>query len=62
MILETMTVCEALMFAAQLRLPGSMSCAEKAQRALGIAELLNLQKCMDSVVGSAMLRGISGGW
>ena len=62
MILDTMTVREALTFAAQLKLPGSMSGAEKAQRALDVAELLNLQKSLDSVVGSAMLRGISGRW
>ena len=61
-ILDTMTVREALTFAAQLKLPGSMSRAEKAQRALDVAELLNLQKSLDSVVGSALLRGISGGW
>ena len=56
-----MTVREALTFAAQLKLPGSMSHAEKEQRALDIAELLNLQKSLDNVVGSAMLKGISGG-
>ena len=38
-----------------------MSHAEKEQRALDIAELLNLQKSLDNVVGSAMLKGISGG-
>ena len=60
-ILDTMTVREALTFAAQLKLPGSMSNAEKEQRAMDIAELLNLQKSLDNVVGSAMLKGISGG-
>ena len=61
-ILDSMTIREALTFAAQLKLPGSMSHAEKEQRALDIAELLNLQNSLDSVVGSAILRGISGRW
>ena len=30
------------------------------QRAMDIAELLNLQKSLDNVVGSALLKGISG--
>ncbi|PNH12086.1 ABC transporter G family member 1, partial [Tetrabaena socialis] len=60
-ILHTMTVREALTFSAMLKLPGSMPGPQKAQRALDIAYLLNLHKSLDSVVGSAMIKGISGG-
>lgn len=38
-----------------------MTNAEKAQRAMDVAELLGLVKSLDSYVGSATLKGISGG-
>lgn len=56
-----MTVREALTFAAALRLPAAMPAAAKEQRALDVAELLSLTKSLDNVVGSSMLKGISGG-
>jgi ABC-type sugar transport system ATPase subunit len=112
-IMDTMTVREALTFSAMMRLPSSMPkgepprllwrlpracspgpvaqggwagpgrcraqralagqagddaclCAarpaeEKHQRALDVAELLGLTEALDSLVGSAMIKGISGG-
>ncbi|KAJ9505495.1 hypothetical protein QJQ45_028204, partial [Haematococcus lacustris] len=60
-ILDTMTVREALLFAAQLKLPNDMPYAEKERRAMDIAHLLNLRKSLDSIVGSALEKGISGG-
>ncbi|KXZ56662.1 hypothetical protein GPECTOR_1g597 [Gonium pectorale] len=60
-ILHTMTVREALVFGAILKLPSTMPRPQKVQRALDIAALLNLQKSLDSMVGSSMLKGISGG-
>ncbi|PNW85044.1 hypothetical protein CHLRE_03g169300v5 [Chlamydomonas reinhardtii] len=60
-ILHTMTVREALEFAAALKLPSSMTAAQKSQRAMEVAQLLNLHKSLDSVVGSSMIKGISGG-
>ncbi|KAL6756149.1 ABC-2 type transporter-domain-containing protein [Haematococcus lacustris] len=60
-ILETMTVREALLFAAHLKLPKTMATEDKAKRALDIAHLLNLTKSLDSRVGSAGNKGISGG-
>ena len=53
-----MTVREALNFAAQLLLPKTMGAAEKARRALGVARALNLDRALDSLVGSSMLKGI----
>lgn len=60
-ILDTMTVREALTFSAKLKLPSSMGSKEKEQRALDVASLLNLTKSLDSLVGSSMIKGISGG-
>ncbi|MEW5318453.1 MAG: hypothetical protein WDW38_009674 [Sanguina aurantia] len=60
-ILETMTVREALMFAAMLKLPSSMPHSEKMSRALDIADMLNIKKSLDNVVGSSLVKGISGG-
>lgn len=57
-ILETMTVREALLFAAQLRLPAHMPAAEKEQRALAVADMLNLTKALNNYVGSSLLKGI----
>lgn len=60
-ILQTMTVREALLFAAMLRLPSAMPASVKASRALAVAQQLSLTHALDSVVGSAMIKGISGG-
>lgn len=49
-----------LLFSAMLKLPSSVPAAEKHQRALDIAALLNLNKALDSVVGSSTIKGISG--
>lgn len=54
-------VREVLHFAAMLRLPGSMDASAKKQRALDVAEMLNLTKSLDNVVGSSLMKGISGG-
>lgn len=60
-ILETMTVREALMFAAELKLPREMSRSEKERRAMAVADMLNLRKALDNLVGSSLIKGISGG-
>lgn len=51
---------EALVFAAMLRLPPAMTADAKRARAMAVAGLLNLSKSLDSVVGSSLLKGISG--
>lgn len=53
-------VREALVFSAMLRLPGAMSSRAKHARALAVAGLLNLGKSLDNVVGSSLIKGISG--
>jgi ABC-type multidrug transport system ATPase subunit len=60
-ILDTMTVREALIFSAMMRLPKEMSAVEKEQRALDVADLLGLTSTLDSLVGSSIIKGISGG-
>ena len=51
---------EALLFSAVLKLPQSMSLSEKQDRAMSVAELLNLTRSLDNVVGSSLIKGISG--
>lgn len=60
-ILDTMTVREALLFAAHLRLPKDVPAAEKEQRALAVADMLNLTKALDACVGSSLIQGIRWG-
>ncbi|CAN6461412.1 unnamed protein product [Victoria cruziana] len=56
-----LTVMETLVFAALLRLPGSLSLAKKVEHAESVLAELGLTKCRDSIVGGALVRGISGG-
>ncbi len=60
-LLETMTVREAIAMSAILRLPESVSLEERRNRVDDIIHLLNLTKCQDTNIGSPMKRGISGG-
>lgn len=57
----TITVREALWFCANLRLPASVSHAEKAEKIEQIIGDLGLLKCADTKIGSDLIRGISGG-
>mmetsp|Transcript_12407 Transcript_12407/g.21004 ORF Transcript_12407/g.21004 Transcript_12407/m.21004 type:complete len:659 (+) Transcript_12407:234-2210(+) len=56
-----LTVQETLMFAAQLRLPSSMSNQQKAEQVTAIVKELNLTKAVNTFIGNTMKRGISGG-
>ena len=59
-ILETMTVREAIMMAAHLRLPQAKP-LEKEQKVDDLIELLGLSKARHTVIGSSLKPGISGG-
>ena len=59
--LGTQTVRETVYLAARLRLPKSLSDAEKLKRADEVMDLLGLNKCADTLVGDAFTKGISGG-
>lgn len=56
-----LTVRETLLYSARLRLPGSMSLAEKAARVEDILTQLGLARCADTLVGNESRRGVSGG-
>ncbi|KEH38788.1 white-brown-complex ABC transporter family protein [Medicago truncatula] len=56
-----LTVTETLVFTALLRLPNSVTKEEKVTHAKNVIDQLGLTKCKDSIVGSAYLRGVSGG-
>ncbi len=60
-ILPTMTVEEALMMSARLRLPGHLSEAQLKERCHEMLELLGIEACAKTLIGSATVKGISGG-
>ncbi len=60
-LLASLTVRETLRYAAGLRLPKWMSKEEKFQRAEEILLKMGLKDCADNLVGSDLVKGISGG-
>ncbi|MES1911532.1 MAG: hypothetical protein MHM6MM_003948 [Cercozoa sp. M6MM] len=60
-LLPTMTVREALRFSAKMRLPATLTDAEVEDRVTALIGDLRLDKCADTMVGSAAKRGLSGG-
>ena len=56
-----MTVRETLLFAARLRLPQSVSRAEKERRVDELIDTLGLRRAADTIIGDVRRRGISGG-
>ena len=60
-VLPALTVRQSLKFSAALRLPGSMTEAQKMERVEEVISMLRLNKCSDTKVGTVDSRGISGG-
>jgi ABC-type multidrug transport system ATPase subunit len=60
-LMPGLTVRETLRYAAGIRLPSSMSKAEKVQRAENLIVQMGLGHCADHFVGGQMKKGISGG-
>ena len=60
-ILDTMTVREAISMSALLRLPRTISKKEREERVDAIIEVLQLTKCENTKIGSPEKKGISGG-
>lgn len=56
-----LTVFETLLYTALLRLPKTLTHAEKAEQAEAIISQLGLSRCRDSPVGGHIVRGVSGG-
>lgn len=62
LLMATMTVREAILFSARLRLPATTSLEEKQRRVNQVIDLLHLNNCADTMIGSALAKGgISGG-
>lgn len=60
-LMPSLTVRESLRFAAGLRLPSWMSREEKNQKAEEILLKMGLKDCADNLIGSDLIKGISGG-
>ena len=60
-LLPYLTVRENLHFSAKLRLPAHMTKHEKQQRAEHVLLKMGLRDCANNLVGSQMVKGISGG-
>lgn len=60
-LLPSLTVRETLHFAAGLRLPSFMTKEQKHQRAEDVLFKLGLKDCADNLIGSDLIKGISGG-
>lgn len=56
-----LTVTETLVYTALLRLPSSITKEEKVTHAQDVITQLGLTKCKNSIIGDALLRGVSGG-
>ncbi|EGE80497.2 ATPase [Blastomyces dermatitidis ATCC 18188] len=60
-LMPSLTVRESLQFAAGLRLPSWMSTEEKNRRAEDILLKMGLKDCANNLIGSDLIKGISGG-
>eukprot|EP00850_Spirogloea_muscicola_P005525 SM000025S08420 [mRNA] locus=s25:636056:639886:- [translate_table: standard] len=56
-----LSVRETLLFSARLRLPASMTAAEKRERVDMLIDELGLRGCADTKIGNEEVRGVSGG-
>ncbi|XP_064633854.1 broad substrate specificity ATP-binding cassette transporter ABCG2-like [Lineus longissimus] len=61
LIMGTLTVRENLHFSAAMRLSSDISAKEREDRVNAIIAELNLEKCADTKIGTAFIRGVSGG-
>ncbi|KAF9557553.1 hypothetical protein EC968_007605, partial [Mortierella alpina] len=60
-LLSHLTVRETLQYAAELRMDSSISKADKFAKVEDIIDLLGLRDCADVIIGSAAVKGCSGG-
>ncbi|KAL6318433.1 hypothetical protein AAG906_041198 [Vitis piasezkii] len=56
-----LTVKETLTYAALLRLPNTLTRQQKKERVMDIISELDLERCQNTIIGGALVRGISGG-
>ena len=57
----TLTVRENLLFSANVRLPNSIKPTERIARVDRVIDDLDLHSCADTLIGTAFVRGVSGG-
>lgn len=60
-LFPNLTVRETLTYAALLRLPSTLTKQQKEERAREVVYELGLERCQDTIIGGAFVRGISGG-
>ncbi|KAF9092099.1 hypothetical protein BGX29_010606 [Mortierella sp. GBA35] len=60
-MMRELTVHDVLLHSAYMRLPSDLTHSQKTEKVLEIVDFLGLNSVMDSVVGDAERRGISGG-
>ncbi|CAJ1389303.1 unnamed protein product [Effrenium voratum] len=60
-LIGELTVDQMLMYTAEMKLPRSVPYAEKRKRVDNVIQQLRLNKCQNTVIGSVLSRGISGG-
>ena len=60
-MIGSLTVEEMLMYTAELKLPSSVSKESKRARVEQLIDALGLEVCRQTRIGSALVRGISGG-
>ncbi|XP_046546159.1 ABC transporter G family member 21-like [Haliotis rubra] len=56
-----LTLRETLMFTTMMRLPDYMNHEDKMDRMEDIIDALDLRGCLDTIIGDALVRGLSGG-
>ena len=56
-----LTVTETLVYTALLRLPDTLTKADKVQHAEAVIAQLGLARCRNSIIGGPFVRGVSGG-
>lgn len=61
LMFAALTVRETIMYAAELRLPSSVTKKQKAAKVEGLIDLLGLRRVADSKIGDETVRGVSGG-
>lgn len=56
-----LTVYQMLLYTAELKLPATATAQDRSERVEEVIDMLDLGKCSDTVIGSDLQRGISGG-